>query len=84
MTSDPSRPMTSDRKRAASLRPFSVQLPGIETDALPGNMTPDLPVRSRSVRFSTARYLRFRFQVLTASRPVQVFTTVEKGTSNAG
>jgi hypothetical protein len=47
---------------------FSVELPGIEPDALPGNMPPDLPVRSISVLFSPARCLRIRFQALTASR----------------
>jgi hypothetical protein len=38
-----------------------VELPGIETDALPGNMLSELPVRSVSVRLSTSHYLRFRF-----------------------
>jgi hypothetical protein len=47
-----------------------VELPGIETDALPGNMAPDLPVRSISDQFSPARYLRFRFRALTASRVI--------------
>jgi len=45
-----------------------VELPGIETDALPGNMPAELPVRSVLVQFSTSRYLRFRSRVLTASR----------------
>jgi hypothetical protein len=49
---------------------FSVELPGIEPDALPGNMLPELPVRSVSVRFSPALYLRVRSRVLTASRAV--------------
>jgi hypothetical protein len=49
---------------------FFVELPGIETDALPGNMHSELPVRSVSVRFSTSHYLRFRSRVLTASRAV--------------
>jgi hypothetical protein len=44
-----------------------VELPGIETDALPGNMPPELPVRSVSIQFRPAGYLRFRFRVLTAS-----------------
>lgn len=44
-----------------------VELPGIEPDALPGVLGFELPVRSISVQLSTARYLRFRFQVLTAS-----------------
>jgi hypothetical protein len=49
---------------------FSVELPGIETDALPGNMRSELPVRFVSFRFGPARYLRFRSRVLTASRAV--------------
>jgi hypothetical protein len=44
-----------------------VELPGIETDALPGNMPSELPVRSVSFHFGPVRYLRFRFRVLTAS-----------------
>jgi hypothetical protein len=44
-----------------------VELPGIETDALPGNLGSERPVRSIEVQLSTARYLRFRFQVLAAS-----------------
>jgi len=47
---------------------FSVELPGIEPDALPGPLPSELPVRSDSVQFSTTRYLRFRPHVLTASR----------------
>lgn len=47
---------------------FSVELPGIETDALPGNMPSELQVHSVSFQFSPARYLRFHSQVLTASR----------------
>jgi hypothetical protein len=50
-----------------------VELPGIEPASLPGNMPSELPVRSVSVQFSTARYLRFRFRVLTASRAVTHF-----------
>lgn len=50
----------------------SVELPGIETDSLPGNLASDLTVRFDSVQFSTARYLRFRFGVLTASRVTPV------------
>jgi len=45
-----------------------VELPGIETDALPGNMPSELRFRSVSVPFSPVRYLRFRSRVLTASR----------------
>jgi hypothetical protein len=49
---------------------FSVELPGIEPELLPGKMPSDLPVRSVSFRFSPARYLWFRSRVLTASRAV--------------
>ena len=49
-----------------------MELPGIETDALPCNMQFELRVRSVSFRFDPARYLRFCFRVLTASRPVKV------------
>jgi hypothetical protein len=59
-----SRPTKKGRISAALL----VELPGIEPDALPRLLAVALPVCSRSVRFSTARYLRFRFRVLTASR----------------
>jgi len=45
-----------------------VELPGIEPVCLPGNMPSELPVQSRSFRFSPVEYLRFRFRVLTASR----------------
>jgi hypothetical protein len=45
-----------------------VELPGIEPAALPGLLPSELPVRSVSVRFVPVRYLRFRSQVLTASR----------------
>jgi hypothetical protein len=46
---------------------FVVELPGIEPDGLPGLLTPELRVRSVSLRFVTVRYLRLRFRVLTAS-----------------
>jgi hypothetical protein len=46
---------------------FSVELPGIEPDGLTGLLPSELPFRSVSFRFSPARYLRFRFRVLTAS-----------------
>jgi hypothetical protein len=46
---------------------FCVELPGIEPDALPRNMPSELPVRSVSFQFSTARYQQIRFRVLTAS-----------------
>src|SRR5271163_3011103 len=49
---------------------FSVELPGIEPDALPGLLPSKLPVRYISVRFGPVRYLRFRSRVLTASRAV--------------
>jgi hypothetical protein len=44
-----------------------VELPGIEPAALPGLLPSELPVRYVSFRFNTARYLRFRLRVLTAS-----------------
>jgi hypothetical protein len=47
-----------------------VELPGIEPDALPGKMHPDLPGRYVSFQFSPVRYLRFRSRVLTASRRI--------------
>jgi hypothetical protein len=47
---------------------FYVELPGIETDDLPGLLGSQLPVRSVSFRFVPARYLWFRFRVFTASR----------------
>ena len=37
-------------------RPFSVELPGIKPDALPGNMAPELPIRSLSFRFVTCGF----------------------------
>jgi hypothetical protein len=49
---------------------FSVELPGIEPDALPGPLRSELPVGFDSVQFSATRYLQFRFRVLTASRAV--------------
>src|SRR5271169_6860216 len=47
---------------------FSVELPGIEPDDLPGLLPSELPVRSVSFRFGPLRYLRFRFRALTPSR----------------
>ena len=47
---------------------FSVELPGIEPDALPGRMPSKLRFRSVSVRFVPVRYLRFRFRVLIMKR----------------
>jgi hypothetical protein len=47
---------------------LTVELPGIETDALPGNLASNLQFRYVSLQFSTSRYLRIRFRVLTASR----------------
>jgi hypothetical protein len=47
-----------------------VELPGIEPASLPGLLPSELPIRYVSFPFSTARYLRVRFQVLTASRAV--------------
>jgi hypothetical protein len=49
---------------------FSVELPGIEPDALPGKTAADLQFHSVSFRFSPAHYLRIRFRVLTASRVI--------------
>ena len=45
-----------------------MELPGIETDALPGNLASNLQFRYVSLQFSTSHYLRIRFRVLTASR----------------
>lgn len=45
-----------------------MELPGIETELLPGKMHPELRFRYVSFQFSTSRYLRFRFRILTASR----------------
>jgi hypothetical protein len=55
-----------------------MELPGIEPDALPGNITSDLQVHSVSFRFNPARNLRFCFRVLTASpaRPGTADATV--------
>ena len=47
-------------------RPFFVELPGIETDALLGKMPSELRFRSIPFRFSPARYLRVHSRVLTA------------------
>jgi len=47
---------------------FSVELRGIEPDALPGVLGFELSVRSISVQFGPARYQRLCFRVLTASR----------------
>jgi hypothetical protein len=48
---------------------FSVELLGIEPASLTGLLPSELPVRYVSLWSSTARYLRFRSRVLTASRP---------------
>ncbi len=53
-------PITMIAKLTAPTSGFLVELPGIELAALPGDMPFELPVRSVSVRFSPARYLRFR------------------------
>ena len=45
-----------------------VELPGIEPELLPGSMPSELQFRYVTIRFSPARYLRFRSRVLTASR----------------
>ncbi len=44
------------------MRALFVELPGIETDALPGNLGFELPVHSISAQFSTGHYLPFRFE----------------------
>jgi hypothetical protein len=53
---------------AMALRALLVELPGIEPAALPGNMPSERQFRPVSFRFIPARYLRFRFWVLKASR----------------
>jgi hypothetical protein len=40
--------------------PSSVELPGIEPEALPGNMLCEMQFHYVSVRFSPVGYLRFR------------------------
>lgn len=47
-----------------------MELPGIETEHLPGKMQSELLFRYVSFPFSPVLYLRFRFRVLTASRVV--------------
>ena len=54
-----------------------VELPGIQTDSLPGEMLSELQFHYVSVRFSPARYLRSGSRVLTASRAVNHFSTQE-------
>jgi hypothetical protein len=49
---------------------FRVELPGIETEHLPGKMHAELLFRYVSFPFVPARYLWFRFRVLTASRVI--------------
>ena len=44
-----------------------MELPGIEPELLPGKMHSELLLRSAWFHFGPARYLRFRFRVLTAS-----------------
>ena len=44
---------------------FSVELPGIEPELLLGKMHSELLLRSAWFHFGPARYLRFRFRVLT-------------------
>ncbi len=58
----------SANKPIAKLTPNSVELPGIEPDALPGLLPPELGFGCVSFQFSSTRYLRFRSRVLTASR----------------
>jgi hypothetical protein len=59
---------------------FSVELPGLETDALPGKMHSGLLFRYVSFPFSPARYLRFRFRISTASRVVLRELSMSGGT----
>jgi hypothetical protein len=47
-----------------------VELPGIEPEHLPSIMRSELRFRYVSFQSSPARYLRFRFRVLTASRVI--------------
>ena len=59
-----------DRTTPSPTKPghtFSVELPGIEPELLLGKIHSELLFRSVWFRFSPARYLRFRFRVLTAS-----------------
>ena len=62
---------------------FSVELPGIEPDALPGLLSFQLQFRYVSFRFVTVRYLRLRSRVLTASR-VGVLLAVRCGAALGG
>jgi hypothetical protein len=47
---------------------FAVELKGFEPPPLPAEIPPALQVRFISFQFVPARYLRFCFRVLTASR----------------
>jgi hypothetical protein len=47
---------------------FSVELPGIEPEALPGLLRSELLFRYITFPFSPVRYLRIHSRVLTASR----------------
>jgi hypothetical protein len=61
--------MTSQRSKKGRISAaLFVELPGIEPEALPALLPSELPVRYVSVHFGTARYLRIRFRLLTASR----------------
>jgi hypothetical protein len=53
--------------RMVILAEVAVELPGIEPELLQGKMHSELLFRSVWFRFSPARYLPFRFRVLTAS-----------------
>jgi hypothetical protein len=61
----------------------TVELPGIEPDALPGILGSEQRFRSVSFQFSTARYLRVCFRVLTASRRSSRFLLRKSSTSSA-
>jgi hypothetical protein len=65
------------RKQARTLQSwpavFLVELPGIEPASLPGDIHAELQLRYISIQLSPARYLWFRFRVLTASRAATDF-----------
>ena len=61
-------PQTSSMNRNCTLVELRVELRGFEPPGSTAEMRSELQVRSVSFQFSPARYLRFRFRVLTASR----------------
>ena len=56
-----------------------VELPGIETDALPGNMPSELRFRSVSVPFSPVRYLPVSFSGLDGVKSLHSRTSLSRG-----